>query len=96
MGGGWGSAQQSSSQGPITAVSDPADREVVKTLCKRWGKQAVEARIKGNGMNTPLMTAIKYGHVDVALDLINATWDTVEEVGGEDEDGVEGRRRDTG
>ena len=52
--------------------------------------------MKGAGMNTPLMTAIKYGHVDVALDLINATWDTVEEVGGEDEDGVEGRRRDTG
>jgi len=57
--------------------------EKVRLLCRRWETQAVEARVKGAGMNTPLMTAIKYGHQEVALELIDAKWDRYDQTVGE-------------
>ena len=55
----------------------------IRFLCRVWEAQAVEARVKGAGMNTPLMTAIKYGHQEVALELIDAKWDRNDQVGGD-------------
>lgn len=57
--------------------------EKVRFLCRVWETQAVEARVRGAGMNTPLMTAIKYGHQEVALELIDAKWDRYDQTVGE-------------
>jgi len=55
------------------------DKKRAVDLCKKWGKQAVECRTKAAGMDTPLMTAIKYGHNEIALELVHAWWDTRDE-----------------
>lgn len=55
------------------------DLSTLRTLCRKWGTQAVEARVRGAGLDTPLITAIKYGHSMVALELIEAKWDREDE-----------------